>query len=131
MFTANPKIVKQAQPIETISYQEAMELSHFGAKVLYPPTIQPILKLNIPIVIKNTFEPEAAGTYISSERNKNGTPIKGISHIDNIALLTLEGPGMIGVSGSSKDYLKFYPSKILMLFLLHKPHRNTPFVLEF
>ena len=102
MFTANPKIVKQAQPIETISYQEAMELSHFGAKVLYPPTIQPILKLNIPIVIKNTFEPEAAGTYISSERNKNENPIKGISHIDNIALLTLEGPGMIGVSGSSK-----------------------------
>ena len=102
MYTANPKIVKQAQPIETISYQEAMELSHFGAKVLYPPTIQPVLKLNIPIVIKNTFEPEAAGTYISSEKNDNKNPIKGISHIDNIALLTLEGPGMIGVSGSSK-----------------------------
>lgn len=102
MYTANPKIVKQAQPIETISYQEAMELSHFGAKVLYPPTIQPVLKLNIPIVIKNTFEPEAAGTYISSERNDNENPIKGISHIDNIALLTLEGTGMIGVSGSSK-----------------------------
>jgi aspartokinase/homoserine dehydrogenase 1 len=102
MFTANPKIVKQAHPIETISYQEAMELSHFGAKVLYPPTIQPVLKLNIPIVIKNTFEPEAAGTYISSERNENENPIKGISHIDNISLLTLEGSGMIGVSGSSK-----------------------------
>ena len=102
MFTANPKIVKQAHPIETISYQEAMELSHFGAKVLYPPTIQPVLKLNIPIVIKNTFDPEASGTYISSERNDNENPIKGISHIDNIALLTLEGPGMIGVSGSSK-----------------------------
>jgi aspartokinase/homoserine dehydrogenase 1 len=102
MFTANPKIVKQAHPIETISYQEAMELSHFGAKVLYPPTIQPVLKLNIPIVIKNTFEPKAAGTYISSERNENENPIKGISHIDNIALLTLEGSGMIGISGSSK-----------------------------
>ena len=102
MFTANPKIVKQAHPIKTISYQEAMELSHFGAKVLYPPTIQPVLKLNIPIVIKNTFEPDAAGTYISSERNENENPIKGISHIDNIALLTLEGSGMIGVSGSSK-----------------------------
>jgi aspartokinase/homoserine dehydrogenase 1 len=102
MFTANPKIVKQAHPIESISYQEAMELSHFGAKVLYPPTIQPVLKLNIPIVIKNTFEPEAAGTYISSERNENKNPIKGISHIDNITLLTLEGSGMIGVSGSSK-----------------------------
>jgi bifunctional aspartokinase / homoserine dehydrogenase 1 len=102
MFTANPKIVKQAFAIETISYQEAMELSHFGAKVLYPPTIQPVLKKNIPILIKNTFEPESNGTYISSNKNENENPIKGISHIDNIALLTLEGSGMIGVSGSSK-----------------------------
>ncbi len=102
MFTANPKIVKQAQPIETISYQEAMELSHFGAKVLYPPTIQPVLKKNIPILIKNTFEPEAAGTLITSTVSDKENPIKGISHIDKIALLTLEGSGMIGVSGSSK-----------------------------
>ena len=102
MFTANPKIVKQAQPIETISYHEAMELSHFGAKVLYPPTIQPVLKKNIPILIKNTFEPEMAGTLITSSISSKENPIKGISHIDKIALLTLEGSGMIGVSGSSK-----------------------------
>jgi bifunctional aspartokinase / homoserine dehydrogenase 1 len=103
MFTANPRIVKQAKPIKNISYQEAMELSHFGAKVLYPPTIQPVLKKNIPILIKNTFEPEAFGTLISSNINDTETnPIKGISHIDKIALLTLEGPGMIGVAGSSK-----------------------------
>lgn len=102
MFTANPKIVKQAQPIATISYHEAMELSHFGAKVLYPPTIQPVLRRNIPILIKNTFEPEAVGTYISNDVVSQTNPVKGISHIDNIALLTLEGPGMVGVSGSSK-----------------------------
>ncbi|WP_278035799.1 bifunctional aspartate kinase/homoserine dehydrogenase I [Flavobacterium nitratireducens] len=102
MFTANPKIVKQARPIATISYQEAMELSHFGAKVLYPPTIQPVLRKNIPIHIKNTFEPEAEGTYISNISTPNGSPVRGISHIDNITLITLEGPGMIGVSGSSK-----------------------------
>ncbi len=102
MFTANPKIVKQAQPIESISYQEAMELSHFGAKVLYPPTIQPVLNANIPIWIKNTFEPEAYGTLISNTPAANANPIKGISHIDKIALLTLEGSGMIGVAGSSK-----------------------------
>lgn len=102
MFTANPKIVKQSQPIEVISYQEAMELSHFGAKVLYPPTIQPVLKKNIPILIKNTFEPEAAGTLITSAVSGKENPIKGISHIDKISLLTLEGSGMIGVSGSSK-----------------------------
>ena len=102
MFTANPKIVKQAQPIKTISYQEAMELSHFGAKVLYPPTIQPVLKSNIPIWIKNTFDPEALGTKISNDKNDISNPIKGISHIDQITLITLEGSGMIGVSGSSK-----------------------------
>ena len=102
MFTANPKIVKQAQPIATISYQEAMELSHFGAKVLYPPTIQPVLRKNIPILIKNTFEPEAEGTYISNNVTSQNNPVKGISHIDNITLITLEGPGMIGVAGSSK-----------------------------
>lgn len=102
MFTANPKIVKQAQPIGSISYQEAMELSHFGAKVLYPPTIQPVLKDCIPIFIKNTFDPEAYGTLISNNPAATNNPIKGISHIDNIALLTLEGSGMIGVAGSSK-----------------------------
>ncbi len=102
MFTANPKLVKQAQPIASISYQEAMELSHFGAKVLYPPTIQPVLRKNIPIQIKNTFEPESEGTHISNISTSNGNPIRGISHIDNITLVTLEGPGMIGVSGSSK-----------------------------
>ncbi len=102
MFTANPKIVKQAQPIESISYQEAMELSHFGAKVLYPPTIQPVLKAAIPIWIKNTFDSDAYGTLISNNPDANSNPIKGISHIDAIALLTLEGSGMIGVAGSSK-----------------------------
>jgi aspartokinase/homoserine dehydrogenase 1 len=102
MFTANPKLVKQAQPIEKISYQEAMELSHFGAKVLYPPTIQPVLKSNIPIWIKNTFDPDAFGTLISIQKDSNGNPIKGISHIEGISLLTLEGSGMIGVTGSSK-----------------------------
>ncbi|CAH0335366.1 Bifunctional aspartokinase/homoserine dehydrogenase 1 [Flavobacterium sp. CECT 9288] len=102
MFTANPKIVKQAKPIAYISYQEAMELSHFGAKVLYPPTIQPVLRKNIPILIKNTFEPEAEGTYISNQITASSNPVKGITHIDAITLITLEGSGMIGVSGSSK-----------------------------
>ena len=102
MMTADPRMVQNAKEIPEISYQEAMELSHFGAKVLYPPTIQPVLRKNIPILIKNTFEPEAEGTYISNEITSQANPVKGISHIDNISLLTLEGPGMIGVSGSSK-----------------------------
>ncbi|MFV0540263.1 MAG: bifunctional aspartate kinase/homoserine dehydrogenase I [Aestuariibaculum sp.] len=102
MFTANPKLVKQAYPIAKISYQEAMELSHFGAKVLYPPTVQPVLDLNIPIHIKNTLEPDAVGTVISNTEEHLATAVTGISNIPNIALLTLQGSGMIGIPGFSK-----------------------------
>ncbi|MEL0456318.1 bifunctional aspartate kinase/homoserine dehydrogenase I [Flavobacteriaceae bacterium SZ-1-7] len=102
MFTTNPKMVKQAYPIEKISYQEAMELSHFGAKVLYPPTVQPVLSLGIPIHIKNTLEPEATGTIISNDPFNTNGPVKGISNINNIALLTLQGSGMVGIPGFSK-----------------------------
>ncbi len=73
LYTANPKLVKQAKPVYHISYQEAMELSHFGAKVIYPPTIHPVLEKNIPIVIKNTFKPKDQGTFITrkvEERKK-------------------------------------------------------------
>lgn len=101
MYTANPKLVKQAYPIKKLSYQEAMELSHFGAKVLYPPTVQPVLAKNIPLVIKNTMEPEAEGTYISNDASNNAT-VRGITNINDIALLTLEGPGMVGIPGFSK-----------------------------
>ncbi|AUS06705.1 bifunctional aspartate kinase/homoserine dehydrogenase I [Pseudotamlana carrageenivorans] len=102
MYTTNPKLVKQAYPIDKISYQEAMELSHFGAKVLYPPTVQPVLSLSIPIHIKNTLEPEATGTIISNDEVTSTKPVKGISNISNIALLTLEGSGMVGIPGFSK-----------------------------
>ena len=101
MYTAHPKLVKQAFPIAQISYQEAMELSHFGAKVLYPPTIQPVLDKNIPILIKNTFFPEDKGTRIVPTVSEDN-PIKGISHLEQIALLTLEGNGMVGVPGYSR-----------------------------
>jgi len=102
MYTANPRIVKQSKPVAHISYQEAMELSHFGAKVIYPPTIQPILEKNIPISIKNTFDPKAKGTLITKEVTERHKPVTGISHIDNIALLSLEGSGMVGIPGFSK-----------------------------
>jgi aspartokinase/homoserine dehydrogenase 1 len=101
MFTANPSVVKQAYPISEISYEEAMELSHFGAKVLYPPTIQPALRKEIPIRIKNTFHPEKLGTLIC-KNPKNRNEVKGISHIENISLITLEGGGMVGIPGFSK-----------------------------
>lgn len=107
MFTAHPKIVAQAKPIEKLTYYEAMELSHFGAKVIYPPTLQPIIEKKIPIVIKNTFAPEDAGTLIDdSPVVENGEIVKGISHIDNVALINLEGSGMIGITGFSKRFFE-------------------------
>ncbi|MFD2603654.1 bifunctional aspartate kinase/homoserine dehydrogenase I [Flavobacterium suzhouense] len=103
IYTANPKLVKQAVPIEHITFEEAMELSHFGAKVLYPPTIQPILNKDITLHIKNTFDPEAHGSIINNHfKAKSSNSIRGISNIDNITLVTLEGSGMVGVAGFSK-----------------------------
>ncbi|MEO9570124.1 MAG: bifunctional aspartate kinase/homoserine dehydrogenase I [Polaribacter sp.] len=117
MFTANPRVVKQAFPISEISYEEAMELSHFGAKVLYPPTIQPSLRKEIPIRIKNTFEPENFGTLISNNPN-NGNEVKGISHIEDISLITLEGGGMIGIPGFSKRLFETLSvAKINVIFI--------------
>ncbi|MGV3459053.1 MAG: bifunctional aspartate kinase/homoserine dehydrogenase I [Flavobacterium sp.] len=102
IYTANPKLVKQAEAISHITFEEAMELSHFGAKVLYPPTIQPIVSKGITLLIKNTFDPDAPGSVVTRKVGAGTNPVKGISNIDNITLVTLEGPGMIGVSGFSK-----------------------------
>ena len=102
MMTADPRLVQNPRPIEAISYEEAMELSHFGAKIIYPPTIQPVMKKNIPVWVKNTFEPEAAGTVIQQHAVANSDVVRGISSINRIALLSLEGSGMIGIPGFSK-----------------------------
>lgn len=102
MMTADPRIVSNIKLIPEISYQEAMELSHFGAKVIYPPTIQPVMSKNIPVWIKNTFAPEDEGTVIQNESMKNGNAIRGISSINKISLISLEGSGMVGIPGFSK-----------------------------
>src|SRR5205085_5851633 len=103
MMTADPRWVGNARIIPSISYQEAMELSHFGAKVIYPPTIQPVLNKNIPAWIKNTFFPDHFGTVIKNKQEENDhSIIRGISSINDLALLTLEGSGMIGIPGFSK-----------------------------
>lgn len=102
MMTADPRWVANARIISSISYQEAMELSHFGAKVIYPPTIQPVLSKNIPVWIKNTFAKDEHGTVIKNDAENDGNIIRGISGINNIALLSLEGSGMVGVPGFSK-----------------------------
>lgn len=106
MYTANPKLVKQAKPIPHISFEEAMELSHFGAKVLYPPTIQPVLAKGISIHIKNTFEADNPGTLITLNQNEKGKTVRGITHVGEMALLSLEGPGMVGIPGISKRFFE-------------------------
>lgn len=102
MMTADPREVSNVRIIPSISYQEAMELSHFGAKVIYPPTIQPVMSKNIPVWIKNTFAPEDPGTVIENGSGVSQAIVRGISSIGNIALISLEGSGMIGVPGFSK-----------------------------
>jgi aspartokinase/homoserine dehydrogenase 1 len=101
-MTADPKKVERAYAIESLTYSEAIELSHFGARVIYTPTLRPVYKKNIPIIVLNTFNPESKGTIISNKSNDNNrSPIKGISSIDHIDLITLQGTGMVGVTGTS------------------------------
>lgn len=118
MMTADPRLVPSVKIIPQISYQEAMELSHFGAKVIYPPTIAPVSKKGIPTWIKNTFAPEDEGTIIQKESTRNGSSIRGISSINNIALLSLEGSGMIGIPGFSKRLFEALASKQINVILI-------------
>ena len=99
VLTADPRKVKRAFPLEQLTYEEAMELSHFGAKVIYPPTMQPALAKGIPLRIKNTMNPDAQGTLIARDPGLSESPIKGISSISDIALISITGPGMVGVTG--------------------------------
>ncbi|WP_460219546.1 bifunctional aspartate kinase/homoserine dehydrogenase I [Psychroserpens sp. MEBiC05023] len=118
MFTANPKLVKQAIPIKKLTYQEAMELSHFGAKVLYAPTVQPVLDAEIPILIKNTLKPNDKGTLISKSKAQNGLTVKGISHISDISLITLQGSGMVGIPGFSKRLFETLANEKINIILI-------------
>ncbi len=101
VLSSDPNIVKNAFVQPEINYQEAMELSYFGAKVIHPQTMVPALELNIPIVIKNTLNPDVPGTVISSKIRKHTTTITGIASIEDVALINIEGSGMIGVPGTA------------------------------
>src|SRR5690554_6754090 len=102
-MTADPRIINSAYVIEELSFTEAIELSNFGAKVIYPPTIFPVYHKNIPIYVKNTFHPESEGTLIRNiQPTRNGKIIKGISSINDTALITIQGLGMVGVIGVNK-----------------------------
>ncbi len=99
ILTADPRAVRDAHTLPEVTYAEAMEMSHFGAKVIYPPTIQPALRAAIPIYIRNTFNPDFEGTKISGSRQPNANLITGMASIGNVVLLTLRGSGMVGVPG--------------------------------
>ncbi|PZP51142.1 MAG: bifunctional aspartate kinase/homoserine dehydrogenase I [Pseudopedobacter saltans] len=102
MMTADPRWVTNAKPIPQISYKEAMELSHFGAKVVYPPTILPVMQKEIPVLVKNTFAPEDKGTLMNATTTHDSNIVSGISSITEVSLLSLEGAGMVGIPGFSK-----------------------------
>ena len=121
MYTAHPNLVSQALPIPFLSYNEAMELSHFGAKVIFPPTLQPLVEKEITILIKNTFDAAAQGTKINKKGTSeggNGTVVKGVSHIENVALINLEGSGMIGIPGFSKRLFECLSKKKINIIMI-------------
>ena len=118
IFTADPNKVRSAFVIESLSYHEALELAYFGAKVLHPMTIAPVYELQIPMLIKNSFNPEAKGTCISSSSGNSPYLIKGLSSIDNIALINIEGAGMIGVSGIATRIFSILHQKNISVILI-------------
>ena len=118
MMTADPRLVTNAKIIPHVLYREAMELSHFGAKVVYPPTIQPVMRKNIPVWIKSTFAPEHPGTLIENTSVKNGGHVRGISSISKIALLSLEGSGMAGIPGFSKRLFETLANEQINVILI-------------
>ncbi|HEY6914265.1 MAG TPA: bifunctional aspartate kinase/homoserine dehydrogenase I, partial [Paludibacter sp.] len=118
-MTADPRIINNTYVIEKLSFSEAMELCNFGAKVIYPPTIFPVFHKNIPVVIKNTFNPEAAGTYISNEKvGEVSKAIKGISSINDTSLITIQGLGMVGVIGVNYRIFRILAKNGISVFLV-------------
>jgi len=117
-MTADPRVISTAYPITELSYVEAMELCNFGAKVVYPPTIYPVCHKNIPILIKNTFNPDAPGTIVKQQADHFSKPIKGISSINDTCLITMTGLGMVGVIGVNHRIFKTLAENGISVFLV-------------
>ncbi|WP_448787843.1 bifunctional aspartate kinase/homoserine dehydrogenase I [Bacteroides graminisolvens] len=118
-MTADPRVISTAYTITELSYVEATELCNFGAKVVYPPTIYPVCHKNIPILIKNTFNPEAVGTIIKQQVSSPlGKAIKGISSINDTSLITVQGLGMVGVIGVNYRIFKVLAKSGISVFLV-------------
>ena len=117
-MTADPRVISNAYVINELSYVEAMELCNFGAKVVYPPTIYPACHNNIPILIKNTFNPDAPGTIIEQEIKEESKAIKGISSINDTSLITVTGLGMVGVIGVNYRIFKALAKNGISVFMV-------------
>ncbi|SDJ85090.1 aspartate kinase [Catalinimonas alkaloidigena] len=128
MMTADPRKVRRTFPLPRLSYLEALELSHFGAKVLYPPSVQPVLARNIPLRIKNTHRPEAEGTLITDRSDDQQRAVKGISSIDHIVLVSLKGSGMVGVTGIAMRFfsaLALHQVNVILITQASSEHSIT------
>ncbi len=117
-MTADPRVISSAYPIRELSYVEAMELCNFGAKVIYPPTIYPVCVKNIPIKVKNTFNPEAEGTIIKDKIEGDHKPIKGISSINGTSLITVTGLSMVGVIGVNQRIFTTLANNGISVFMV-------------
>ncbi len=126
MMTADPRFVRNVREIPKITYREAMELSHFGAKVIYPPTIQPVMKKNIAVWVKNTFAPDDYGTLIETEPTNGDEIIRGISSIGKICVLNLEGSGMVGIPGfSNRLFFALSKAKINVILITQSSSEHS------
>ena len=117
-MTADPRVIKSAYTINELSYAEAMELCNFGAKVIYPPTIYPVCVKNIPIKVKNTFNPDGKGTIIKSHVQNNQKPIKGLSSIKGTTVITVTGLSMVGVVGVNRRIFSSLANNGISVFLV-------------
>jgi aspartate-semialdehyde dehydrogenase len=118
VMSADPRLVSDAFSLPALSYDELMELSHFGAKVVYPPTLHPARIHSIPIVIRNTFNPEFEGTRVMEKVHGNGHQVRGISSINDVALLRLEGDGMVGIPGIAQRLFGVLAKRNISIILI-------------
>jgi aspartokinase/homoserine dehydrogenase 1 len=118
MYTSDPRLVEGAYSIDELSYEEAMELSYFGAKVLYTPTIHPLLEKNISLLLKNTFNPEHKGTLITSSGGNSQAVVKGLSCVNNMAMITITGSGMVGIPGIAARFFNTLSVKNINVYFI-------------
>ena len=118
MYTSDPRLVEGAYSIDELSYEEAMELSYFGAKVLYTPTIHPLLEKNISLLLKNTFKPDHKGTLITSKGGSSTAAVKGLSCVNNMAMITITGSGMVGIPGIAARFFNTLSVKNINVYFI-------------